>query len=353
MARARGALGRFPIRHDQCAEACHVVGQRQAGEAAHGVVQHVEGDHQFLGAERPAIHPLGQRPYQRQRQGAAGELEQQAAEGHAAAGGVLRGRADQGDDAAAEIGADHQAQRDFQRDHLGRRQGCGEQHGGQAGIGNHGEQGAGQGIQHHIAGEAGEQHLDPLGLGHRRGGGDDQLQGEDDQAEADEHPAELAEARLLAGQEEDHAEEDQQRRQPRQVEGQHPRHQRGPDVGAEHDRQRRRQRHQAGGDEGGDQQGGGVAALHQGGDADPGGEGQRPSLHAVAEHAAQVGAVDAEDAGADDMGAPYQQGHGGEQIEQFQHGEPPSHNFADINPVAKTGGRESTATIGLDVIQLS
>ncbi|MCY1300901.1 hypothetical protein D3C81_1354400 [compost metagenome] len=73
----------------------------------------------------------------------------------------------------------------------------------------------------------------------------------------------------------------------------------------------------------------------------------------MAEHAAQVGAVDAEDAGADDMGAPYQQGHGGEQIEQFQHGEPPSHNFADINPVAKTGGRESTATIGLDVIQLS
>ncbi len=160
-------------------------------------------------------------------------------------------------------------------------------------------------------------------MGHRLGGGDDQLERQDDQAEADEYPAELAEAGLFAAEEENHAEEDQQWRKPRQVEGQHPRHQRGADIGAEHDRQGRRQCHQALGDEGGGQQGGGVAALHQGGDADAGGERQRAFFHAATEDAPQVGAVDPEDSGADDMRAPHQQGDGREQVEQFQHGVAP------------------------------
>lgn len=133
----------------------------------------------------------------------------------------------------------------------------------------------------------------------------------------------LAEAGLFAAEEENHAEEDQQWRKPRQVEGQHPRHQRGADIGAEHDRQGRRQCHQALGDEGGGQQGGGVAALHQGGDADAGGERQRAFFHAATEDAPQVGAVDPEDSGADDMRAPHQQGDGREQVEQFQHGVAP------------------------------
>lgn len=135
----------------------------------------------------------------------------------------------------------------------------------------------------------------------------------------------LAEAGLFAAEEENHAEEDQQWRKPRQVEGQHPRHQRGADIGAEHDRQGRRQCHQALGDEGGGQQGGGVAALHQGGDADAGGERQRAFFHAATEDAPQVGAVDPEDSGADDMRAPHQQGDGREQVEQFQHGVAPWH----------------------------
>lgn len=59
--------------------------------------------------------------------------------------------------------------------------------------------------------------LTPL-AGHRLGGGDDQLERQDDQAEADEYPAELAEAGLFAAEEENHAEEDQQWRKPRQVE---------------------------------------------------------------------------------------------------------------------------------------
>ena len=164
--------------------------------------------------------------------------------------------------------------------------------------------------------------LTPLAC-HRLGGGDDQLERQDDQAEADEYPAELAEAGLFAAEEENHAEEDQQWRQPRQVEGQHPRHQRGADIGAEHDRQGRRQCHQALGDEGGGQQGGGVAALHQSGDADAGGERQRAFFHAATEDAPQVGAVDPENSGADDMRAPHQQGDGREQVEQFQHGVAP------------------------------
>jgi hypothetical protein len=74
---------------------------------------------------------------------------------------------------------------------------------------------------------------------------------------------------LLAAEEENHADKNQQRRQPGQIEGQHPRHQRGTDVGAQHHHQRRRQRHQILGDKRGHQHGGGVAALHQRRHANP------------------------------------------------------------------------------------
>ncbi len=130
VARAHAVLGGGAVGHDARAEGGHLGGQRQAGEAAHRVVEHVEGDHQLLGAERPAVHPLRQRADQRQHQHAAGDLEQQAAQGHPAAGGVLRGGTDQGEDTGAQVGAHHQAQRDLQRDHLGGGEGRGEQHGG-------------------------------------------------------------------------------------------------------------------------------------------------------------------------------------------------------------------------------
>src|SRR3546814_2796717 len=54
-------------------------------------------------------------------------------------------------------------------------------------------------------------------VGNRPGGFDDQLQGEDDQPEADPDPTQLPGPCLLAREEEDHPEKDQQRRQPGQV----------------------------------------------------------------------------------------------------------------------------------------
>ena len=149
-----------------------------------------------------------------------------------------------------------------------------------------------------------------MGLGDRRGGFDDQLQRQNDQPQADADPAHLPKPRLFARQKENHPEEDQQRRQPRQIEGQHPRHQRGTDVGAEHGRQGRGQRHQALADKGSDEHGGGVAALDHRGHDDPGDERQPALGHVLANHMAQIGTVDPQDAGSDDVRAPDQQGHG-------------------------------------------
>ena len=134
----------------------------------------------------------------------------------------------------------------------------------------------------------------------------DQLQRQQNQAQTNPHAPELARARLLAPEEENHADKNQQRRKPRQVEGQHPRHQRGTDVSAQHHHQRGGQRHQILGDKRSHQHSGGIAALDQRGNADPRAEGERFFLHAAAEHAAQASAVDTHHAGTDDMGAPHQ-----------------------------------------------
>jgi hypothetical protein len=174
-------------------------------------------------------------------------------------------------------------------------------------------------VEQNIAGQRGEQYLDALGVGDRRGGLDDQLQRQHDQAQADRHAAHLADAGLLAREKEHDAEKQQQRRQPGQVEGQHPRHQRRADVGAEHDRQRRGQCHQALADEGSGQHGRGIAALHDGGHQDAGQKCQRWPRHVFAEQAPQVAAVDAQNAGTNDVRAPDQQGYRGKKIKQGQH----------------------------------
>jgi hypothetical protein len=111
-----------------------------------------------------------------------------------------------------------------------------------------------------------------------------------------------------------HADKNQQRRQPRQIEGQHPRHQRGPHIGPQHNHQRRRQRHQILGDKRGHQHGGGIAALHQRRHANPRAEGERLFLNAATENGTQASAKDAHHAGTDNMGAPHQQGDRGQQV---------------------------------------
>ncbi|MNP03166.1 hypothetical protein D3C76_950420 [compost metagenome] len=145
------------------------------------------------------------------------------------------------------------------------------------------------------------------------------MQGENDQAQADTDAAQLSGPGLFAREKKDHPEEDQQRRQPRQVESQHPRHQRRTDIGAEHDRQRRGQGHQPLTDKGGHQHCRRVTALDHGGHQDPGKESQRTPGHVLTQHAPQVGAIHPQDAGTHNVRAPDQQRHGGKQIEQGQH----------------------------------
>ena len=322
MTRFGGAVDLRPLRQQPRAQPGHRPDARQQDQAARGVVEQVEADDHFLRAEIEAVDPVHQRVEHRNDQQQADQFVQQTAQRHLPAGGVLHAGADEGENAAADVGADHQTDRHRQADHAGAGQGRGEQDGGEAGVGNHREQRADQGVEQDVAGQRGENHLHALGVGDRRGGLDDQLQRENDQPQADADPAHLPEPRLFARQKENHPEEDQQRRQPRQVKRQHPRHQRGTDVGAEHGRQRRGQRHQALTDKGGDEHGGGVAALHHGGHDDAGDERQPALGHVLADHMAQVGTVDPQDAGSDDVRAPDQQGHGGKQIEQGEHAGP-------------------------------
>ena len=156
-------------------------------------------------------------------------------------------------------------------------------------------------------------------MGDGCGGFDNQLQRQDDQAQANAHPPQLPGTGLLAGQKENHTQKNQQRRQPRQVEGQHPRHQGRTDIGTEHGGQRGSERHQPLADKGSDQHGRGVAALHHGGNHDPRDKGKHAPGDVLPDDMAQVGTVDPQDAGSDDMRAPDEQGHGGKQIEQGQH----------------------------------
>lgn len=97
----------------------------------------------------------------------------------------------------------------------------------------------------------------------------------------------------------------------------------GADVGTEHGRQGGHQPHQALADKGGHQHCRGVAALHHGGHQDTGDKRQPALGHVLPDDLAQVGTVDPQDAGTDDVRAPDKQGHGGKQIEQGQHARPP------------------------------
>jgi hypothetical protein len=63
---------------------------------------------------------------------AAHQLEDEVAGRHLAAAAGERMFTKEGEEAAAQVGAEHQAERDLQRDHLRRRKRGGEQHDGEA-----------------------------------------------------------------------------------------------------------------------------------------------------------------------------------------------------------------------------
>ncbi|MNP03165.1 hypothetical protein D3C76_950410 [compost metagenome] len=92
----------------------------------------MKSDHQLLGTERQAVHPAHQRIEHRDDQDQADQLVKQAAQGHLAPGGVLHAGAEEGQQAATDVGANDQADGHRQADQLGAGKGRGEQYGGQA-----------------------------------------------------------------------------------------------------------------------------------------------------------------------------------------------------------------------------
>ena len=124
---------------------------------------------------------------------------------------------------------------------------------------------------------------------------------------------------VLVRDEHDHADEDQQRREPGQVEREHDRHQAGADVGTEHHRQRGAGRHQALADERCDDQAGGGARLDDAGDAETGEEGAQPVAEALRQHPAEVLAEHAQHAGAHDVRAEDQQRDRRQQVQEMKH----------------------------------
>ena len=81
----------------------------------------------------------------------------------------------------------------------------------QARVGEHCDGGGDHQIEQRVTRDRGEDRLHTGGLGQRSGGGNDQLQRQHHQAEADGHAPEMLGIATLLGQEDDYADEDQQR----------------------------------------------------------------------------------------------------------------------------------------------
>ncbi|MNH09272.1 hypothetical protein D3C79_687210 [compost metagenome] len=113
----------------------------------------MEADHQLLGTEAQAVHPVHQRVEHWDDQNQADQLVQQASQGDLTPGGVLHAGAEERQQATADVGANHQADGYRQADQLSTGQGRGEQHGGKAGIGNQRKQCTDQGVEENVTGQ--------------------------------------------------------------------------------------------------------------------------------------------------------------------------------------------------------
>ena len=209
--------------------------------------------------------------------------------------------------AAAEVGAEHHAERHGKREHLQAGEGGEQKHDGEARIAEDGQERRDQHVEQHVAGQRREDHLHAGGLDDGLGRDRDPLQREHDESEPDQDASEAPDLRVLARKEQADADEDEQRREPRKIERQDDGHQRGSDVGAEHQRKRLRGADQALARERGDDQRGRGAALDERSHAQPRHERRAAMGYAAPQDAAQVAAVEAQDAGAHDVRAPHQQ----------------------------------------------
>ncbi|MNH04534.1 hypothetical protein D3C79_638310 [compost metagenome] len=143
----------FPFRQQGVAQPPHRFDRGQHDQATQRVVEQVKADDQLLRAETQRVHPCHQRVQHRDDQHQADQLVQQAAQGHPTPGGVLHAGTDEGQQPAADVGADHQPDGYRQADQFGAGQCRCEQNGGQAGIGNHGEHCPDQSVEHDVAGQ--------------------------------------------------------------------------------------------------------------------------------------------------------------------------------------------------------
>ena len=328
--RGRGQCGRVEVvgaveraagvlqRQQLLDPARHRTGQSDEDQSDHEVEAQVKEHGQCGRVRHVGLHEAQPERDERRCDQHAQCLEQQIAQRHLARGAVGLGGGEHRQQAAAQVGAQHQPERHVDADHVDRQR-RGQQHHRQAGVREHRQRRADQYLQHAVAGQRFEHQLHRRIAGEHMGGFADQLQRQQHQTQPDEHAADVADLRALAQDEQRYADEDEQRREPGQVEGEHHRHHGGADVGAEHDRQRRRQQDQSATDKGGDDEGGGGARLHQGGDPQTRERGGEAVAHAGREHLAQPAAQHAQHAGAHQVGSPDQQRDGRQQIEQVFH----------------------------------
>ena len=306
-------------RHQPCRDAGDLLGEEHERHGDGDVENEMEMHDQpvFGGIDRgkQRFHVIEKR-----REGdAADQLEQKIAERHAPRLGRRMQRVQHRHHAAAQVRSEHQRQRDMNADDLRRRERCREQHDGEAGIRQDREHCADEHVEQQVARERGKDHLDAGSLGNRLRRQHDPLQGHDDQAQADQDATEAADLAVLAVQEQHHAGEDEEGRQPRQIEREEQHHEARPDVGAEHHRERGCGRDQALAHERRDDERGCGAALQERGDCEPGAECREAVGDALPQHAAQIAAVEPQDVGADDVRAPDEQRNAGEQVEEDLH----------------------------------
>ncbi len=225
----------------------------------------------------------------------------------------------QGKQAAAEVGSEHDRQGDVDRQHIRVCKRGHQQYDRQARVGGNRKRRADQYVEQQVARQLREQDAHAGGLCQRHGRCRDHLQGENHHAESEHDLADLAGPLVFLRQVDSDAADDQQRCQPRKVQRKELHHQGGADIGTEHHRQRRRRRDQSLRDERGRQQSSGGRALQQAGDGDAGHEAATAATYVAAQDLAQIGSEYAQHARTHDVRAPDQQGDSGKQVQQGLH----------------------------------
>ncbi|KAG9578388.1 hypothetical protein KCV01_g16593, partial [Aureobasidium melanogenum] len=227
-------------------------------------------------------------------------------------------RLDQRGQGAAQVGAEHEGQRPRRVDDAGRGQRRHQQHHGDAGMEQPGQQGRAQHRQHGLALqrlEHGPQRLGVLDRGERH---DQQVQREQHEAEADGDAPQVLVARVVAAPMDRKPQQHEHGRDDRDVERHHLDDQRRTDIGAEHHGQPRREAEEAAGGERTGHQAGGGAALQDGREADAEGERRRAVREVASQPTAQRAAVATQHAAGDHVRAPQQQGHVAGDVEQCE-----------------------------------